>query len=149
MLRVVVAVVLALALLGAVLPVLDTLRVDTGHATVRAVVDRVGDAAVTLRARNDARPGPGGARRLLSLSLPRRSWGSRGLAWLAVRPTNASATRVSWRIRGGGTRHRTLPAGVVPAGDGFRLGGARDLAVRLVLTREAGRRIVRIERVSR
>lgn len=105
MLRVVLAVTLAAALVAVAAPVVETARVDHANAAVAAELDRLDGAARTLSDRNDAPPpGVAGARRVLTLHLPSRSWGSAGLARLSIPGTGAEENRSSWRVEGGRVR---------------------------------------------
>jgi hypothetical protein len=152
MLRVVVAVALAVALLGVAMPAVDSARVDHADARVATALDRLAATAERLRARNDpSPPGTAGARRMITLHLPGPSWASARLETLSVPATTAGRGpsgrgTVTWRVEGGGRRTRVLSAPVVGPDGGLtvRGGGSRQLVVELV--REGGRAVVRIRR---
>lgn len=98
MLRVVLAVAIAAALLGTAIPVVEDARVTKAQIGVETELERLERAAKRLVARNDILPGDApGARRVIVLRLPERRWGSRGLAVLRF-PPPGSLKDPSWRI---------------------------------------------------
>jgi hypothetical protein len=152
MLRVVVAVTLAAALLGVSMPVVETARVDHADARVEAELDRLTAAATRLAERNDlAPPGVPGARRTVSVRFPRGTMGSSALARLSVPGPEAQAwnwtgTRLRYRIAGASPD--TYESGVVlvgtPDGTTIRRGGRHRLV--LELSRVRGHRAVVVRR---
>jgi len=131
--RAVLAVALAVALLGVSLPVVEEAGRAHSDARVTNQLDRVESAAETLRTRSAAaRQGPT-ARRTLSLSLPKRTWAHPGLARLTV-PAPGAGERVTWRVEGGPAHGRRLLGGDLvgpPGGLTLREGGTREVALLL------------------
>lgn len=130
--RVVLAVAFAVVLVGASTPAVERARVDTADARVESEVGALLDAARHLRAVSDpVPPGTPGARLVVTLSLPRATWGRAPLRRLTV-----GRDRVTWRVAGGHTqvRHGTHP--IRGAGPDGRLvldaGGTARLELRLV-----------------
>lgn len=146
MLRVVLAVATALALLGVVLPAVDSVRRSHANAQAAQAANTVVEAARTLLARNDAVAGSPGARRVLDVELPRSSWVSRGLASFSVARAGSSATRFAWRLRGGERRSRLVVRPRLRPGSDLtvRTGGRIRLVLELV--RREGHRVVRLRR---
>ncbi|MEF8775211.1 MAG: hypothetical protein V5A43_01750 [Haloarculaceae archaeon] len=147
MIRVVLAVAVGAALLAVSVPAMETVRVSHADARVAGAVDRVETAARSLVERNDAvAESAVGARRVLTLDLPRGTWGTAALEHLAVRPHPLdNRTVVQWRVEGGGTTERRLDAvQIEPVGDGFARWAGGRLRVRLVLLQRGGDRVVRI-----
>lgn len=133
MLRVVLAVALAVALLGTAMPALEDARDATARATVTAQLERLDRAATQLVERNDLPPpGVSGPRRVLSLSLPARTWGNSGLTWLRFPPENANSLP-RWQV--GSTASRVWRPSVSiagpPRGLVIRGGGQIRLVLRL------------------
>jgi hypothetical protein len=136
MLRVVVAVALATALLGAATPAVDSARIDHADARVQTELDELVTTADRLVERNDpAPPGVRGARRILTLYLPGPSWGSAGLERLSVPGPSADRPRgtVRWRVEGGRETTRWVSAPLVGPEGGLSLrgGGARRVVLEL------------------
>lgn len=159
MLRVVLAVVLAAALLSVTLPAVETASRDTANARLAAGAERVTAAAADLHEREDVvRDGPG-ARRVVTVLVPAESWWSARVDYVAVggRPTadGADRTAVAWRVRGSSERTRRVP-GVRVVGDGAAADGSAPLVLespgrhRLVLelTVRDGRRTVVVRRLD-
>lgn len=138
MLRTVLAITLAAALLGAAMPVVDDARVATAGSQTVDQLESLDRAAEALADRNDpAPPGMDGssARRHVVLDFPRRTWGSSGLERLRV-PAN-SAAGISWRVESGTstTWNSSVPITGPDGGITIREGGR----VRLVLTLQRAR----------
>jgi len=135
MIRAVLAVVLTTALLGASLPAIDDGRREHTHATVERELDRFERVARALRSTDDPVTGSGGARRLVTLSIPERSWSDAGLDVLTIAAwRNGSGGVITWRRPQGPRQDRRLPGlPLRTAGDGpLRL--ATDGDHRLVLS---------------
>lgn len=133
MIRAVLAVALALALLGVSLPVVEEAGRAHSDARVSNQLDRIESAAQALRARSAATVQGVTARRTLSLSLPERTWAHPGLARLTV-PAPGSRAEVTWRVEGGTEHSRRLLGGDVvgpPGGLTLREGGTRGVVLRL------------------
>jgi len=141
MLRMVLAVAMGAALLAVATPAVETARVSVSDGQVAGELDRL-DAAAERLARNDPPPhGTAGAKRVLTLEIPRESWSRAGVDRLTLREGADSADGepldgavvARWRVAGGTERVRHLPqvASVgSDAGSGLTLGGGRQ---RLVL----------------
>jgi hypothetical protein len=145
MLRVVVAVTLAVALLGVAMPTVETARVEHADARVAAEVDELIATATLLAERNDPPPaGIRGARRTVALYLPGPSWSTERLESLVVPGPADSAPRgtIRWQVAGGHESTRYAPVPLVGPKDGFvvQSGGRQEVVLELV-SRD-GRQIV-------
>lgn len=108
--RTVLAVVLAAALVGASLPAIDDARRDHADAAVRDDIDRFERAANGLLATDDPVDVQRGARRVVTLRLPARSWRDVGVEAVAFESAeDGRGARVTWRLRGGLRHVRRLP----------------------------------------
>lgn len=111
MLRVVLAVAMAAALLAASLPAVETARVHYGDEQTVGELEALEAAATTLAERNDPPPpGVAGPRRTVTLSLPEGTWSAAGLERLRIDPDTRSEsyTPVRWRVDGGTGQTRQL-----------------------------------------
>ncbi len=108
MIRAVLATLLAVALVGASLPAIDEGRRDHAETVVGTELDRVERAAGDLLASDD--PTDVGARRVITLNLPTRSWADADVDAVTIRGgRDAPAARFTWRVAGGQRRVRNLP----------------------------------------
>jgi len=131
--RVVLAVALAAALLGVSMPVIEEAGRAHSDGRVANQLDRLESAAETLRVRSVAARQGATARRTLSVSLPERTWAHPGLARLTVPPAGDRA-EVTWRVEGGPEHSRRLLGGDLvgpPGGLTLRKGGTREVALLL------------------
>jgi hypothetical protein len=131
--RAVLAVALAVALLGVSLPVVEEAGRAHSDARVTNQLDRVESAAQALRTRSVAATQGVTARRTLSVSLPERTWAHPGLARLTV-PPPGDRVEVTWRVVGGTEHSRRLLGGDVvgpPGGLTLREGGTTRVALLL------------------
>lgn len=105
MIRTVLAVVLAVALLAAAVPAVEEGRTARTATHLDRVGDRIERAARSLRAHEDpTRPDVAGARRVVRLRLPTRSWTAADASlWI-----DGSTDRIGYRIGGRPPRGRTL-----------------------------------------
>lgn len=147
MLRVVLAVTLAAALLGAAMPVVDDARVATARSQTADQLESLDRAAERLEERNDASPpgmDGGGARRHVVLDFPRRSWGSSGLDRLYI-PGEFDAAP-SWRVSGGKSKtwYSSVPIAGPDGGMTIREGGRVRLVLKL--RRRQGESVVVVSR---
>lgn len=94
MIRVVVTVLVALALVAASLPAIEHAAADRSDAQVRAAIDDVDAAATDLARSEEAAPGTTGARRVVTVEIPRE------------RPTAAAVERVTIAPEGRRYRYR-------------------------------------------
>ena len=148
MIRVALAVLLAVALLGAATPAIKDARTSVTDRQLRSDLARVGGAATELAARHDAvRPADGPARRTVWLVVPRAGWG-RASATVTV-DAGAGAGDLTWRVGDGpersidvGVELRVRRDGAVVA-DELRLGPGRHRLV-LSLVRIDGRVVVTV-----
>lgn len=147
MLRVVLAVVLASALLGATLPLVERARVGHSEAQVSSELDRLETAATDLADRNDPVPANRtGARRTLTLRLPENSWARAGVSRLTVGPASAPKP-LRWQVDGGDVHHSRLADGlIVGPADGLELGSGGRKRVVLTLEQRGGEPSVVIRR---
>ncbi|MFB6087467.1 MAG: hypothetical protein ABEJ85_03010 [Haloarculaceae archaeon] len=170
MIRAVLTVALAVAVLGVALPAVEQASTQRGDTATRRAVDDLVSAARALAADSDALPpNLSTARRSLTLDLPTNERLKRGLATLRIerppspRASDADAnvsvgtgsqfrtgTRLVWRVRGATTHVRQVgDVRLRPAGWGarrtpdavtLRTGGRRRLVLELV--RVDGHRVV-------
>lgn len=154
MLRVVLAVLTATALLGIATPAVQSARIDHADARIVAELEELERAGRALSDRNDARYADGepGARRVITVTLPERTWGRAGTEFLRLPSPNTSlgatrgtVRRATWRVMGGAVHRRRLLSGeLVGPPDGLELGpGDHRLVLRLGVE---GR--VRIDRLN-
>lgn len=165
MLRAVLAVALAVALLAASLPAVDGARRDHAASQVRSQLERLATAARDLAARNDPVPvGNAGATRTVTLRLPARGWHSAGVAYVAIggSPENDTTDTpegdvLAWRLVGGPPRvlrvegvdlRTVMVAGdrLAPDGRPLVLRGSGRHRVELSLVRHRGRPVVLVRR---
>lgn len=163
MLRAVLAVALAVALLAASLPAVDRAQRDHADSQVRSQLERLATAARALAARNDPVPvGNAGATRTVTLRLPARGWRSTGVAYVAIGgvPENAATDTpdgdvLAWRLAGGPPRVARLEGVAIhTVSDGRVAPDGRPLVVRepgrhrveLSLVRRRGRPVVLVRR---
>ncbi|RXK48480.1 DUF7311 family protein [Halorientalis pallida] len=161
MLRVLVAVVLASALLAAGLPGIELAARERSEATLTAEADRLRTAIADLRHRESAVGAAVGARRVVTVEIPARARTAAGGATLALggvpwesRSDGRSAVDLAWRIDGGPITTRRLPGLRVVH---YRDGRIRDEPLvleapgehRLALTRieRGGRRLLAVRRL--
>lgn len=97
MIRVALAALLAVALLGAATPAIEDARTTATERTLRADLSRMGAAAETLAARHDAvRPTAGPARRTVRLTVPEPGLGQ-APATVTI-GAGPEGERLGWRI---------------------------------------------------
>lgn len=132
MIRVVLAVAVAAALLGLAMPAAEDAGRTHSDARVAAELDRIERAARTLRARSGTAAHGQTARRTLTVTLPARTWAHPGLETLSV-PGPDGNRRAVWRVDGGTTQRRRLPPWLVgpPGGFTVREGGPQRIVLRL------------------
>ncbi|WP_136715815.1 DUF7311 family protein [Halorientalis salina] len=124
MLRVVVAVALAVALLAVTLPALETARADRSEHRVEGEIDGLAAAIEDVYARESAAPaGSAGARRVVTLRVPAQSWTDAGIEYVAIggRPDwsdvdDRNSTVLAWQVTGREPQERRIPD-VTVAGD--------------------------------
>lgn len=138
MIRVVLAVVLATALFGVSLPAIDDARKDHSETVVRTELQRVERAATNLLETDD--PTEDGARRVVEVHLPTRSWTDAGIEAITIGESRrGSGGRLTWTVEGGTRTVRPVPE--VP----FRTATDRDVTIdasgrhRLVLSLDGNR----------
>jgi hypothetical protein len=147
MLRTVLAVLLATALLGLALPVVDDARVSHADSQVQSQLDSLDTATEALYAESDpAVPGAPGARIERTLVLPTESWGTARLERLRI-PAQTDG-RIRWRVAGGTTQttRSTPPLVAPPDGLVLRDGGPHRLT--LSLERRGGDAVVVVSRAD-
>lgn len=147
MLRAVLAVLVAAALLGLSMPVVDSARVSHADSQVQSELADLEAVAADLRAESDPTPpGVPGARVERTLVLPPRSWGNAGIAQLTL-PDSAD-TPVRWHVPGGETRTvRPSPPLVAPPA-GLELHEPGPHRLELSLQRRGGRSVVVVSRAD-
>jgi hypothetical protein len=131
MLRVVLAVALAVALLAIAVPAVETARVQYSDQRIASEFEALETVAETLRERNDPPPkGTSGARTVTTLRLPTKGWASAGVDRLTI----AENGTVRWRVSGGSEQTRHLSAVEFrPVGGELRLdsGGRHRLVLQI------------------
>lgn len=148
MLRVVLAVLLAAALLGVALPVVDSARVTHADGQVRTELDHLETAARDLSEESDpVGPAGSGARVERSILLPEASWGRAGVERLTI-PGSAD-TPVRWRVDGGETHTAWPSPPLVAPPDGLVLRDGGRHRLRLALERRDGQQVVVVSRADR
>lgn len=151
MIRVVLAVLVGAALLAVALPAVDAAGADHSDALARHEAGRL---ATTLdaftRHADPVQNASASARRVLTLRLPRASWGDAGVARFRVVAGDPGA--VCWRVRDGPTGRLYLPVAVVTrdpapsaAPDALSLGAGR-VRLRLRYVLHQGRPVVVVDR---
>lgn len=109
--RLLVGVAVAVALLSLSLPVVENARIASSDSAVRDALDRLTEVASTMAARNDpVPPGAPGAREPLALQLPGTGPGRARIARLHLAANGPTATVARWHVAGAdGDRQRVLP----------------------------------------
>jgi hypothetical protein len=109
--RVALTVVLGVALLGVALPAVDAGRVDRTTAALDSTAERIARTGAHLRAVEDPTPpGVPGARAVVTVDVPHRSWHAAGVAYVAVGGAPEAAGNrsvVVYRIEG--KQPKTVP----------------------------------------
>lgn len=144
MLRVVVAVALATALLGASMPAVESARTDHAHGRVDIELEALAATAARLQDRNDpVPPDVQGASRTVVVHLPDGAWTSGDIAYLVVPGPTSKYPPGTVRYRVAGGRERTRSTGVPLVGPpgGLRMAGGRHRLV-LEYTRRADEPVV-------
>lgn len=147
MFRPALALLVATAMLGLVLPVVDEARVAHGDSQVRTELEDMQTTASDLGATSDpVMPGRRGARMQTTVRFPTRNWGQAGIERLSI-PARANGS-VHWRVTGGQTHsiRPTPPLVAPPDGLVFREGGRHRL--RLSLQRHNGTAAVVVSRAE-
>lgn len=145
MIRVVVAALLALAILAAAMPAIESARQDRTEAQVEAAIDDIDEAAVDLtRSEEPVKHGPG-AKRVVTVKIPAAGFAAADVEYLRI---GADDGRYEFRIedRRQRARHGRIP---VHGSDGEPVvlsePGTHRLALRLVAD-GSGTRVV-VERL--
>lgn len=150
MLRAVLAVAVAVALLGVALPAVDRAAVGRGQSLLAGDVERLVRAVERLAADSDpVPPGARGARVVVALRLPRRSWTTAPVDYVTVgaarrgdAPDGRGRDVVAYRVAGGHERTVGVAVDLRAVADGrpapddsplvLRTPGRHVLALRLV-----------------
>ena len=111
--RIALTAVLAAALLGVVLPAVDVGRADRTGTELDAAAERIDRAAAHLRATADpTAPDVPGARAVVAVEVPEKSWHTAGVAYVAVGgPPGSDGNRSVLVYRLDGETRRTVPLG--------------------------------------
>lgn len=150
MIRAVLAVVLAGALLGATMPALEDARRERASATVENELDRLVATANQLAAVDDPTAGAG-ARRSLTITLPAREWSSARIDHATLHPGTADTpSRVTWQVADGRTVVRPLADLSLRTADGtpLVLSGPGTHELTLTLDGRAGSAVVTVRRLK-
>lgn len=141
MIRVVVTVLLALAIVAAAMPVIDDEAADRSDASLRAEIESIDLAATALVRSEESVPGTVGARRAVTVELPPSDIAAAGVDHLTISPANRS---YRYRIDGR-TPHTVQGRTPVYTLDGepmvLQAAGTHELVLALVEV-EAERRVV-------
>lgn len=144
MIRLVLAVLLAVALAAASLPAVQYAGEERSEAQTRAAVADIDAAATDLARSEEVAPGTPGARRVVTVDLPARGVGRAPVHSLRIAPAN-----LSYSYRVGGRRPKTVH-GTEPtyAADGtpIELSDAGRHRLRLRLVEVGGDRRVVVDR---
>ena len=162
MLRVVVTVTLAVALVAVTLPALETARRDRSDQRVTAELDRLAAAIEDVYAREAAvSPEASGAQRVVTVRLPTRSWTDAEVEYVAIgaHPEHTGVderneTTFGWQVSG--ARPRTRRLADVPVEAATPSGSDSPLVIRepgrhrlaLSLVDRDGQRTVVVRRVD-
>ena len=153
MLRVVVAIVLASALVAASVPGVEIAARERTEATLTAEADRLRTAIADLRNRESAVGSNAGARRIVTVEIPARSRTNAGESTLALGGVPGQteqygefAVDLAWRVDGGAVTARRLPGVHVVH---YRDGRVRDEPLILESPGEHRVALTRIERDGR
>lgn len=144
MIRVVAAVVLAAVLVAASLPAIEDARTDRTATMMDADVERVGEAAKSLLATDEAVEGDRGARRTVRLRLPAQSLTRAGVVRFALDCEEYCVA--GYELADGTVVRRLLtelPLRPPPGGLHIGRAGVHRLVLRLRLV--DGRRVVTVE----
>jgi hypothetical protein len=157
-LRVVLAVLLAVALVGVAVPAVERARAERAADLAEGSLARVAERATGLAAAEEA-TGGGAARRTLSVSVPSGGLATGAVDYLAVGGApncmtpedTASGDVVVYRLAGGAVRVRYLPVDLRVVGDGQTgdddpLVLREDAVVTLSLVRDGDQRRVHVQR---
>lgn len=160
MIRAVLAVCLAVALLGVALPAVENASHDHAASVADAELARLRATLTDLAATDDALPADSpGARRLVTLRIPTPDLTTAPVAYLAIggvpggEAGDASPThtdRLAYRLQGEGPRTVSVPLDLRTPGDGplvLRSPGRHRLRCRLVADDDGGV-AVRVARVG-
>lgn len=161
MLRVVLAVLLAVALLGVAMPVVEDARADRTSTLAAGELSRLAERATGLAASGETGP-DAASRRTVDLSLPAGGFATAPLAYAAVGGLpdcdapgdTAAGDVVAYRLVGGDTRVRHVPVDVrvVEAGqvrdDDEPLVLRGDASLTLALVETGGTRTVLVGRTG-
>ena len=158
MLRAVVAVALAAALLGTTLPAVETAQRERTETQFAGEVDRLTTAIADLRAREQA-VAARGARRVVTIHVPQRDWDHAGVDYITLGgapctgPTAREGAAIAWRVIGAPERRRRIPgvpveAVTTPSGRPLVVREAGTHRIVLSLVMRGGERRVLVRRVG-
>ena len=137
MIRAVLAVALAVALVGASLPAVEDARADRTDRRLAAATDRIERAATSLADGDDGTPPDvAGARRTVAVEFPRRSLTAAPAEFLRIEESGSgSNATVAYALPGRPTERRTIAGVEIRTPDGpivLREAGVHRLALTLV-----------------
>ena len=147
MLRPALALLVATAMLGLVVPVVDEARVSHSDSQVRTELDRIQTTASDLRATSDpVASGRPGARTQTTVRLPTRNWGQAAVERVSI-PAHPNGS-IRWRVTGGRTHSIEATPPLVAPPDGLVLQEGGRHRVRLSLQRRNGTTVVVVSRAE-
>ena len=152
MIRYVLAVLLAVAIVGLAMPAVNDAAVDNSEAAVRGEIADL-DAAATALVDTEEVPPPGreraSARRVVTVTFPEQSPTSRAVRFVRIEPHHEHGfSTVTYAVGERPSEQLRIDATVVGPGNGtVRLGGSERRTLVLTLVRDdAGNRVVELRR---
>jgi hypothetical protein len=144
--RAVLAVALALALVGVTSAGVEEARLARTDGVVEGELRALDRAAASLYEREETTPGPG-PRRTVTLTLPAADWDRAGVDELLVGEAGPTPT-VSYRLGGGPERRHRLSVPLSVPGEPVRIREPGRHRLVLTLVRRHDRRVVRVRRAD-
>lgn len=142
--RLVLAVAVTTALIGATTPALSTARADAADGTMERQLDELAAELETLIDTDDATPA-GDAQRVVEIRLPARTHTSAGVDHLRFRE-RAGVGVATWRVKSRERTERLVDIPIRPPAPAGRLEEPGPHRLVFVLTRSGGRRVLTVHR---
>lgn len=153
MIRVVVAVILTVVLLGIAIPAIDHAAGANSDGRVESIASQFEQAAVELNETEDLPPkGVRGPQRTVDVQFPRPSLTATGVLKFRIEHERTTESVLTYRVGGRPERTRHIDAAVANANNGTldlgRPSGAQSYIFRLERSAKTGVPIVRVHRVG-